>query len=99
MFAEQLAMVPPLTPLQLQDHGPLPDTLEVFPALQRFVVGAVGNVPPLEEPQTPLIILVAEQFAVVPPLNPAQDQVYVVGFVVTEELSPTEQRLANGADE
>ena len=37
--AEQLAVVPPLIPVQDHDHGPEPDTAEAEPALQKFVVG------------------------------------------------------------
>ncbi len=53
MFAEQLAVVPPLDPVQLHVHGPVPLTAVAVPVLQRLVVGAEVNVPPFEEPQTP----------------------------------------------
>ncbi len=53
MFAEQLAVVPPLDPVQLHVHGPVPLTVVAVPALQRLVVGAVVKVPPLDEPHTP----------------------------------------------
>ena len=53
IFAEQLAFVPPLEPLQLHDHGPLPVTNVGVPMLQRFVVGAAVNVPLFDVPQTP----------------------------------------------
>ncbi len=52
--AEQFAVLPPLAPAQVQDHGPEPLTLLALPAAQRFVVGALVNVPPLDEPQEPL---------------------------------------------
>ncbi len=53
MFAEQLAVVPPLDPVQLHVQGPVPLTAVAVPALQRLVVGAVVKVPPLDEPHTP----------------------------------------------
>ena len=39
--AEQVAVVPPLLPTQVQVQGPLPVTVVAVPALQRLVVGAV----------------------------------------------------------
>jgi len=53
MFAEQLAVVPPFNPVQLQIHGSLPLTAVWFPELQRPVFGAEVNVPPSDEPQAP----------------------------------------------
>ena len=53
IFAEQLAVVPPLDPVQLQVHGPVPVTAVGAPALQRPVVGAVVNAPPFDDPQIP----------------------------------------------
>ncbi len=53
MFAEQLAVVPPLDPVQLHVQGPVPLTDVAVPALQRLAVGAVVKVPPLDEPHTP----------------------------------------------
>ena len=35
MFAEQLAVVPPLVPVQVQFHGPEPVTVDAVPVLQR----------------------------------------------------------------
>ncbi len=55
MFAEQLAVVPPFDPVQLHVHGPVPLTAVAVPVLQRLVVGAEANVPPFDEPHTPLI--------------------------------------------
>ena len=54
MGAVQAAVVPPLLPLQLQDHGPLPLTVVAVPALQRFVDGALVTVTPLAAPHVPL---------------------------------------------
>jgi hypothetical protein len=51
--ATQVAVVPPLLPAQLHVHEPLPLTTDAVPALQRLVVGALGKLPPLEEPHTP----------------------------------------------
>ncbi len=55
MLALQFAVVPPYRPAQFQVQGPTPLTAVAFPALQRFVVGALVNVPPFELPQAPLI--------------------------------------------
>ena len=52
--AEQLEEVPPLLPLHVQFHGPLPVTVEAVPAVQRFVEGIVIKVCPLLLPQEPL---------------------------------------------
>ena len=54
--AEQVAVVPPLLPAQVHDHGPLPLTADVVPAPQRFAVGVVARVVPFEEPQAPLTL-------------------------------------------
>ena len=51
--AEQLAVVPPPEPAQVQVHGPEPLTLEGVPALHRFAVGALVRSAPFEEPHTP----------------------------------------------
>jgi hypothetical protein len=53
IFAEQLAAVPPFSPVQFHVHGPLPLTSVWFPALQRLEVGAKVSVRPLDVPQTP----------------------------------------------
>ena len=74
-LAEQDAFVPPLIPLQFHVQGPVPETVEAFPALQRLVEGAVENVPPFDDPQTPLINLFELHEAVVPPPDPVQLQV------------------------
>jgi hypothetical protein len=54
--AEQVAVVPPLLPAQLQFQGPLPLTADAVPALQRLAVGAVDRLEPFEEPHTPLTL-------------------------------------------
>jgi hypothetical protein len=51
--AEQVAVVPPLLPSQLHDHGPLPLTAVAVPVVQRLAVGALLSLPPFEEPQAP----------------------------------------------
>jgi hypothetical protein len=99
LFALQLAVVPPLEPVQDQYQGPAPVTEVATPDEQRLVVGAVLNVPPLEDPHCPLIgsgALFALQLAVVPPLEPVQDQ-YQGPAPVTEVATPDEQRLVVGA--
>ena len=52
--AEQLALVPPLEPRQLQAQGPEPVMDEVVPVLQRLVVGAVLTATLLAGPHWPL---------------------------------------------
>ena len=52
--AEQVAVVPPLLPAQLHDHGPVPATVDAVPALQRFAVGVLVRSAPFEEPHAPL---------------------------------------------
>ena len=39
--AEQIAVLPPLLPAQVQFHGPEPVTLDAVPALHKFAVGAL----------------------------------------------------------
>lgn len=51
--AQQLAVVPPLDPLQLQDQGVPVLTAEGAPTLHRFAVGAVAKVPLSDDPQAP----------------------------------------------
>ncbi len=53
ILAEQLDVVPPFDPVQLHVQGPVPLTAVAVPALQRLVVGAEVNVPPLDVPHTP----------------------------------------------
>ena len=64
ILAEQLAAEPPLDPVQLHVQGPLPLTAVAVPALQRLVVGAEVNVPPLDEPHAPLIGVAVAIFTV-----------------------------------
>jgi hypothetical protein len=67
--------------------------------LQRLVVGAVETVVPLDDPHAPLTgaaVLLAEQEAVVPPLEPLQLQ-FQGPVPVTLEALPAEQRLVVGA--
>jgi hypothetical protein len=52
--AEQDAFVPPLAPLHVQLHGPLPLTDDGVPALQRFADGLLEVATPLAEPHVPL---------------------------------------------
>ena len=54
-LSEHDAVLPPLLPAQLHDHGPLPLTFDAVPAVQRFAVGAVLTVPPFEEPHAPFV--------------------------------------------
>jgi hypothetical protein len=51
---EQLAVIPPLEPLQLHVHGPEPATDDAVPAEQRLVEGADDAVVPFADPHTPL---------------------------------------------
>ena len=95
------AVLPPLLPAQLHAHGPLPLTLELVPAVQRFAVGAVLTDAPFALPHAPFTgcaatALVAEQVAVVPPPLPAQlhDQ---GPLPLTVEAAPVVQRFAVGA--
>lgn len=52
--AMHCAVVPPLLPLQLQSHGPLPLTEEAMPALHRPVVGLLLKLSPFADPHVPL---------------------------------------------
>src|SRR3954447_15193265 len=56
--ALQEAVVPPLRPMQLQVHGPIPVTMEAVPVLHRLVVGALVRVTPLAPPQAPYTVTV-----------------------------------------
>lgn len=96
-LAEQTAVVPPFCPPQVQFQGPAPATEEGVPLLQRFAVGSVGNACPFEEPHTPFTRTLAEQFAVLPPFDPSQVQLYVPAEVETDEALPSVQRLDEGA--
>jgi hypothetical protein len=52
--AEQLAVVPPLEPPQLQVHGPAPATDDAVPVEQRLAEGLDDTVVPFADPHTPL---------------------------------------------
>ncbi len=93
----QLEVAPPLLPLQLHVHGPVPLTAVALPDEHRFVLGAVDVLPPLAEPHTPSTRTGAEQPAVVPPNAPVQLQLH--GPVpVTDVAVPAEHRFVLGAD-
>ena len=62
--AEQVAVVPPLLPAQLHDHGPLPLTVDAVPVLQRFAVGALARLALFEDPHAPLTLEVPLEEAV-----------------------------------
>ena len=51
--APQLAVAPLLAPAQLHVHGPLPETADGVPVMQRPVVGALLNCVPFDAPQDP----------------------------------------------
>jgi hypothetical protein len=93
--AEQFAAEPPFTPWHVQDHGPVPVTVVEVPELHRFVVGAEVKVPPLLLPHAPFTSsTLAEQFAVLPPLIPAQVQTHKPDpLLATVEGKPVLQRL------
>src|SRR5208283_3952920 len=95
-LAEQLALDPPLDPAQLQLHGPLPETEEAVPALQRFELGALKKPCPFDEPHAPLTSRLAPQFALEPPLDPPQVQLHGPD-PVTVEAVPALQRFELGA--
>ena len=54
IWAEQLAVEPPLEPAQDQLQGPLPETVDAVPAEQRPVVGLLVREAPFDPPQLPL---------------------------------------------
>jgi hypothetical protein len=96
--SEQVAVLPPLLPVQLHDHGPLPLTAEAVPAVQRFAVGLALTVAPFEEPQAPLTAVEAslsEHVAVLPPSLPAQLHDHGP-LPLTVDAAPAVQRFAVG---
>ena len=100
-LSEHAAVLPPLLPTQVHDHGPLPLTADAVPVEQRFAVGLALTVAPFEEPHAPFTggleaIFVAEQVAVVPPLLPAQLHAHGP-LPPTDDAAPAMQRLAVGA--
>ncbi len=52
-LAWHMAVAPPDDPAQDHVQGPLPETAEASPTLQRLVLGAVENAALFEVPQTP----------------------------------------------
>jgi hypothetical protein len=94
--AEQLAVVPPLLPAQVQSHGPLPFTAEATPVEHKFLVGLTVVATPFAEPHNPLIASWAEQLAVKPPFDPAQVQAKGPE-PVTADAEPALHRLVVGA--
>lgn len=96
--AEHEAVEPPFAPAQVQLHGPVPETVEAAPTLQRSPPdGAAVKSCPFAEPQAPLTLSGAEHDALVPPPDPLQlhdhgpDPEIVVAV-------PAEQRFDDGAD-
>lgn len=88
--AEQLTFVPPCEARQVQFHGPAPVTVDAAPFAQSEAVGFVSEGTPFAGPQAPLVDLVAEQDAALPPFTP--EQVQFQGPVpVTGEAVPTLQ--------
>src|SRR5271155_2180260 len=53
-LAEQLTVLPPFDPAQLQLHGPEPFTADAVPAVHRLVAGVTLVVAPLVHPHAPL---------------------------------------------
>ena len=51
--AEHSAVLPPLLSVHIQDHGPVPPTVDAVPALQRPDVGAKAAATPLAGPHEP----------------------------------------------
>ena len=56
MLAEQVAVVPPFNPAQLQFQGPVPVTLDAVPIVQRLDDGTMVTVVLLALPQVPLVV-------------------------------------------
>ena len=56
-MAEQLAVVPPYWPVQLQLQGPEPVTVGGVPVVeQRLLAGALVKMPPFALPQAPFVM-------------------------------------------
>ena len=55
LLAEQDAVAPPLVPAHVQVHGPVPETGEAAPTMQRFAVGAELIGLPFALPHTPFV--------------------------------------------
>jgi hypothetical protein len=88
--AEHEAFPPEL--LQDHRHGltpvPLPTIAVDEPTEQRLEVGAELKIPPFALPQMPAWPYKAEQEALAPPLNPAQDQLHGLALVPLPETVP-----------
>ena len=100
IVAEQLALVPPLLPTQLQFAKSLPTvTAEAVPLEHRLVVGGLLKVWPFDKPHCPLIAVCrsgAEHCALVPPFDPVQ--LHDHGPVpLMADAVPLLQRLVVGA--
>lgn len=95
-LAEQLAVIPPFDPAQVQDHGPVPLTAEAEPEAQSFDDGSVRKLFPFTEPQAPFTSRFAEQLTVKALLDPAQVQLHGPVPLTTEAL-PALQRFDFGA--
>ncbi len=54
--AVQLSVSPPSLPAQFHDQGPVPDTCEDLPRLQRLSLGASVAATPLAVPHAPLTL-------------------------------------------
>jgi hypothetical protein len=97
--AEQPAVEPPLLPMQLHVQGPEPLVDEAVPVVQRPIVGAELTAALLAAPHWPFTGVTAseaEQLAVVPPLEPAHDQVHGPEPLVADAV-PVLQRFVVGA--
>jgi hypothetical protein len=98
-WAELDALVPPFEPVHDQVNGPAPETDDAVPAVQRLVVGALATSVLFALPQAPLTavcVKLAEHDALVPPFEPAQDQLQGP-LPLTVEAVPAVQRLVVGA--
>jgi hypothetical protein len=96
--AMHCAVVPPLLPLQLQSHGPLPETADAVPALHRPVVGLLLRLSPFADPHAPLTgcgFRDAVHCAVFPPFVPTQLQSHGP-LPLTEEVVPALHRPVVG---
>jgi hypothetical protein len=90
---------------------PLSATVVGVPALQRLVVGAALSVCPFADPHMPLTGVDAlplelavcsgltEQYAVVPPLMPAQLQLHGPLPLIAEAVPPLHRSALDGAEE
>lgn len=96
------AFAPPFDPAQVQFQGPVPETVDGEPVVQRLVVGVDETALLCEVPQTPAtgvttLVLLALQDAVVPPSNPRQFQFHGPE-PETDVGDPVEQRPVVGIE-